>query len=321
MSRVTAADRMRRVLAIVPWIVANPGQKVADVAGRFGLSEEELLADLGVVYMVGLPPYSPDALVDVQIDDEGRVTIRLADFFSRPLRLTPGQGLAMLASSDGLLSIPGTDPEGALARALSKLGAALGVAGDDGASRVDVHLGAAEGRMLDQLRNAATAGTEVEMTYYSYGRDTHSTRVVAPWRVFADAGNWYVHAWCHLAGGERIFRVDRIESIVELDQQASVRPDDGEQGRGVFHPREGDPRVTLELAPEASWVIDSYPCEDVSELADGRIRATLVITAVPWLERLLIRLGPLVDVVDATGLPDAGDLAATTAGRILARYH
>ena len=106
MSRTTAADRMRRVLAIVPWIVANPGQKVGDVAARFGLTEAALLDDLGVVYMVGLPPYSPDALVDVQIDDEGRVTIRLADFFSRPLRLTPGQGLALLASSDGLLSVP-----------------------------------------------------------------------------------------------------------------------------------------------------------------------------------------------------------------------
>lgn len=320
MSRVTAADRMRRVLAIVPWIVANPGQKVADVAARFGLSEEELLADLGVVYMVGLPPYSPDALVDVQIDDEGRVTIRLADFFSRPLRLTPGQGLAMLASSDGLMSVPGTDPDGALARALTKLGAALGVGGEDGGTRVDVHLGAAEGRMLDQLRAAAESGTEVELSYYSYGRDTHSTRAVAPWRVFADVGNWYVHAWCHQAGGERIFRVDRIESIVGLDRPAAVRPDDGEEGRGVFHPRQGDPRVTLELAPQASWVVDSYPCEDVDELADGRIRATLVITAIPWLERLLIRLGPLAEVVEPTDLPEAADLAGRTAERILARY-
>lgn len=320
MSRETAADRMRRVLAIVPWIVANPGQKVADVAARFGLNEEQLLADLGVVYMVGLPPYSPDALVDVQIDDEGRVTIRLADFFSRPLRLSPGQGLALLASSDGLLSVPGTDPDGALARALHKLGAAIGIGGESGGTQLDVHLGAAEGRMLDQLRNAATSGTEVELSYYSYGRDTYSTRAVAPWRVFADSGNWYVHGWCHLAEGERIFRVDRIESIVELERQASVRPDDGDEGRGTFHPQENDPRITLDLEPGASWVVDSYPCQEVIELGDGSLRATLVISAVPWLERLLVRLGPSATVVDAVGLPDAELLASQAAGRILARY-
>ncbi len=320
MSRETAGDRMRRVLAIVPWIVANPGQKVAHVAARFGLTEEQLLADLGVVYMVGLPPYSPDALVDVQIDDEGRVTIRLADFFSRPLRLSPGQGLALLASSDGLLSVPGTDPDGALARALTKLGGAIGIGGETGGTQLDVHLGAAEGRMLDQLRNAATSGTEVELSYYSYGRDAYSTRAVAPWRVFADSGNWYVHGWCHQAEGERIFRVDRIESIVELERPASVRPDDADEGRAIFHPQENDPRITLDLEPGASWVVDSYPCEDVTELGDGRLRATLVVTAVPWLERLLIRLGRSAAVVEASGLPDAERLAEQTAGRILARY-
>lgn len=320
MSRETAADRMRRVLAIVPWIVANPNQKVADVAARFGLTEEQLLADLGVVYMVGLPPYSPDALVDVQIDDEGRVTIRLADFFSRPLRLSPGQGLALLASSDGLLSVPGTDPDGALARALAKLGGAIGLGGESGATRLDVHLGAAEGRMLDQLRNAASAGTEVELSYYSYGRDAYSTRAVAPWRVFADSGNWYMHGWCHQAEGERIFRVDRIESIVGLDRPAAARPDDTEEGKGNFHPQEGDPRITLDLEPGASWVVDSYPCENVVEHSDGRLQATLVVTAVPWLERLLIRLGPSAKVVEAHDLEGADQLAERAAERILARY-
>ncbi|MEM7273738.1 MAG: WYL domain-containing protein [Actinomycetota bacterium] len=316
MSRITAADRMRRVLAIVPWIVANPGRTVSEVAARFGLSEAALLDDLGVVYMVGLPPYSPDALVDVQIDDEGRVTIRLADFFSRPLRLTPGQGLALLASSDGLLSIPGTDPDGALARALGKLGGALGVGDGD----LDVHLGPAEGRLLDRLRRAVSSGTEVQIEYYSFGRDERTTRDIAPWRVFADEGYWYVHGWCHRAEGERIFRVDRIEAMTELDRPAAVRPATADEGGGNFHPRSSDPRVTLELAPDAAWVIDSYPCEDVTELGDGRIRATLVITAVPWLERLLVRLGPAATVVAEDGLPEARTLAASAAGRILARY-
>lgn len=320
MSRITAPDRMRRVLAVVPWIVANPGRKVAEVASRFGLTEKELLDDLGVVYMVGLPPYSPDALVDVEIDDEGRVTIRLADFFSRPLRLTPGQGLALLASSDGLLSIPGTDPDGALARALGKLGAALGIDGDDARERVDVHLGAAEGQILDRLRRAAAAGTEVAIAYYSYNRDALTAREIAPWRVFADSGNWYVHGWCHLAGGERIFRVDRIESLDELERSAVVRPDDGDEGSGIFHPRQDDPRITLELQPDAAWVVDTYPCEDVSETADGVITATLVVTAVPWLERLLVRLGPAARVVKAEGLPEAEQLGARTAARILRRY-
>ena len=320
MSRTTAPDRMRRVLAVVPWIVANPGRPVAEVAARFGLSEKELLDDLGVVYMIGLPPYSPDALVDVEVDDEGRVTIRLADFFSRPLRLTPGQGLALLASSDGLLSIPGTDPDGALARALAKLGAALGVDSENASDPIEVHLGTAEAPVLDELRTAARAGTEVEIDYYSFNRDAKTTRAIAPWRVFADAGHWYVHAWCHRAEGERIFRVDRIERLGDLERPASVRPDDGAEDQGIFHPRDGDPRVVLELEPEAAWVVGTYPCEEVIEGDGGVLTATLVVTAVPWLERLLVRLGPQARVVGSSGLDDVAGLAVDAAERILARY-
>lgn len=317
LTRTTAADRMRRVLAIVPYIVANPGQRVADVAARFELTESELLADLAVVYMVGLPPYSPDALVDVQIDDEGRVSIMLADFFSRPLKLTAAQGLALLASSDGLLSIPGTDPDGALARALEKLAAVLGTVDRD---TVDVHLGEVEADLLGQLRQAARNGCRVELDYYSYGRDVRTRRRVSPWRVFADEGSWYVVGWCERAEGERVFRVDRINELSMLDATHYRPPPRGLDYDGVFQARAGQPRITLRLCAEAAWVVDNYPCEDVTLHNDGSITATLPVGATPWIERLLVRLGGQVSVVGQEGLPEASRLAADAAARILRRY-
>jgi proteasome accessory factor C len=308
---------MRRVLAVVPWIVANPGRRVTEVAERFGLTEAELLADLNVVFLVGLPPYSPDALVDVEIDDEGRVFIRLADFFSRPLRLTPEQGLALLASSDALLSIPGTDPAGALARALDKLGSALGFGPDDA---LDVHLGSADGSVLDQLQEAVTNPVEVELTYYSYGRDERSTRVVDPWRVFAEGGAWYLQGWCQRARGERVFRVDRIEDLTVTDRLSRHRPPAGASGGGVFQPGPDDPRVVLRLAPEAAWVADAYPVTVLERHPDGRQDVEVVVTAVPWLERLLIRVGPGLEIIGRDGLEEAEQLASRAASRILARY-
>ncbi len=317
MSRTTAGDRLRRVLAVVPWIVANPGHTIADVAARFGLREADLLADLEVVYMVGLPPYSPDALIDVQIDDEGRVSIMLADYFSRPLRLTPGQGLALLASSEALLSVPGTDPDGALARALDKLARVVGV---DGADAVDIRLGSAEHDVLDQLRLAAAESTEVEIAYYSYNRDARTERQIAPWRVFADSGHWYLHAWCHTAEGERIFRVDRIEALRPLNVPARVHPENESQRVGVLDRTDGMARVTLRLDPAAAWVVDSYPCERVDEDADGSLVVELAVTEVPWLERLLVCLGLQAEVVGAEGIEDAEHLGRGAAERIIARY-
>ncbi len=316
MSAPPAGDRMRRVLAMVPWIVANPGVRLADVAARFELDEKDLLSDLEVVYMVGLPPYSPDSLIDV-VYEEDRVWINYADFFSRPLRLTPAQGLALLASTDALLSLTGTEPDGPLARALQKVASSLGMRDDE---TVDVDLGSAEPALLDLLRTAASEGSEVEIDYYSYGRDEHSTRTIAPWRVLASTGAWYVEAWCHLAEGERIFRVDRIEAARPTGRKSELRADDSAPDALVFHPRRDDPRITIRLEPEAAWVADVYPCESVTIEADARVTATIVVTALPWLERLLVRLGPLVEMVDTSELPEASGLAAAAARRLLRRY-
>lgn len=313
---VSAGERLRRVLAMVPWIVAHPGVEVAEVAERFGLTEAEVLQDLNVVWMVGLPPYTPDALVEVSFEDD-RVWIHYADFFSRPLRLTAGQGLALLAATDGLLSVPGTDVDGPLARALAKLAAALGVEPD---VNLEVDLGAAEPDHLEQLRVAASSGTEVEIDYYSYGRDERTTRRIAPWRVAAAEGAWYVEGYCHRAQDERLFRIDRIEAVRPTDRISDRRPDDSGLDVGVFHPRTEDPRVTLWLSSAAQWVIEAYPCERVEHHADGSSEVTLVVTALPWLERLLLRLGSEARVVDTGASGVSADLAAGAAARVLARY-
>ncbi len=59
------------------------------------MTEDELLAELDLVFLCGVHPFTPDSLMDVVIE-EGRVWIRYADYFDRPLRLTPAEGLALV---------------------------------------------------------------------------------------------------------------------------------------------------------------------------------------------------------------------------------
>ncbi len=320
MSRITAPDRLRRVLAIVPWIVANPGHSVLDVAARFGLTEKALLDDLAVVYMVGLPPYSPDALVEVVIDEDGCVSIDLAEFFSRPLKLTPGQGLALLAASDAFLSVPGVEEDGSLARALTKLGATLGVVNSENRSTLDVQLGDVEERVLVVLKEATADCTDVVLDYYSFGRDSMSTRRVSPWRVFSDSGAWYVHGWCNKAQGERVFRLDRIASIEPTSDRSEHQPSDEGTSTSIFHPRPDDPRIRLRLSSSVAWVVEAYPCETVEHLENGDVEVSMVITAEAWLFRLLLRLGPDCEILDASSLGDVSAGVAAAASKILDRY-
>jgi predicted DNA-binding transcriptional regulator YafY len=315
--RVTAGDRVRRLLSIVPWIASREGPTIGEICERFGLTPKQLLADLDVVFMVGLYPFTPDELIDVIIEDD-RVFIRLADYFARPLRLTPDQALALVTAGASLAPWGRTDADSPLARGLAKVAAVLGI---DAEAALDVQLGEARPELLDLLHLAIREHRRVEFDYYSYGRDTQSRRTVEPRRLHAEGGHWYLDATCLLAGGDRRFRLDRIEEAVlrdELFEPAGAGLPAPEEGV-VYRPRAEDPRVVLDLAPAATWVVEHYPCESVEPIAAGGLRATLAVSATAWLERLLIRLGPDATLVRAdASLP--ADIASRAARRVLARY-
>jgi proteasome accessory factor C len=311
MSKDRADARLGRLLAIVPWIVAHDGPSVEEVCRRFSVSERELLADLNLLFMCGVYPFTPDVLIDVHVAD-GRVWINMADYFRRPLRLNPQEGLALASAASALLNVPGADADGALATALEKLETVLGVGADDA---FDVELGTAPSEVLETVRRATDTHHKVQISYYSFGRDGHSTRVVQPWRVFNSGGQWYMTGWCEKAESERMFRVDRISSA-NLEKETYSPPANLAAGAPpVYTPAPEDPRIVLDLAPPAHWIAEQYPNEDVQLRAAGVLRVTLRSGQRAWLERLLLRAGSHAIAVE--GDPALRTEAAT---RVLRRY-
>jgi proteasome accessory factor C len=307
--RPLATDRLRKVLALVPWILARPGEHLDDLATRFGMTRRELERELSLLQFCGLPPYTADRLIDVDLRGD-RVSIRLAEYFERPLRLTPSEGFALLAAGQGMLAVRGADPDGPLARALDKLADALGAP-----RGLVVDVGGAP--HLDELRDAARDGEEVEIDYYSYSRDEMTTRRIDPVRVFHAFGAWYTAAYCHRAEGERLFRVDRVRAVRSTGNRfpprsGTVRPDEL-----VYHPRPDDLRITLRLDPSARWVPETYPTEEVLDEPAGWCTVTMAISERAWLDRLLLRLGPAAEVVAPA---EERDAARTAARRLLRRY-
>lgn len=311
--RTPSGPRLERMLALVPWILAHPGTTIAELAERFEVDEAELQEDLELLPMCGLPPYTADRLIDVWVADDGAVTLRLAEYFERPLRLTPAEGVALVAAGRALLAVPGAQQDGPLASALDKLEHALGARGG-----VAVDVGGAGN--LAPLQQAVDESEQIEIEYYSFARDEMTTRVVDPARVFHAFGEWYLAAYCHLASGDRLFRIDRIRSIrptgVDVDDHEDRADDDG-LGTAVYRPAPSDLRVELRVDPEASWVADSVPTESVVRRADGRIDVVLAVSAPAFLERLLLGLGSAAEVLDP---PEARELIASAADRVLRRY-
>jgi proteasome accessory factor C len=312
--KLSTAEKLQRLISIVAWIHGRGGATIDEVCKRFGISKPELIAQLEMANMIGAESEEyTDMPVEVSFEGD---TIRVFLMeFHRPLSLTPAQGLALVAAGAGSAALPGTDPDGPLPRALAKLAGVLGI---DPNESIDVDLGDADASVLDDLRRAVEEERQVELDYWSAGRDDHTHRVVDPWRVFSDEGAWYLQGWCHRVDDARVFRVDRVQDLTVSDQRfrrPKQLPDAVAYTAGAE-----DPRVVLDLDADARWVPGTYPVDTVEELGEGRLRVRMPAGAPAFLARLLLRLGPHARIVEIDERSGGPSVAADAARRVLARY-
>lgn len=309
--------RLRRILLLLPYAIKHPGVGVEELSRKFGVKQEELLEDLNLVFMCGLPGYGPGDLIDVVVEED-RVFVRMADYFGEPFRLTPAEALALYAGGQALAALPDMEEADALRSALEKLRIALGLADDQGPG-VEVLLEGGPEEHLRVIGAALEASHRVHMEYMSATRGELSERDVDPWGIVAALGRWYLIGHDHLSNEERMFRVDRIKSVVELDQLAEVPDDfDPERYKGAFVGGEGQPTVSFEISPDvARWFEDYYPVVSSKSLRAGWRRVELIASSERWAAMLLLRLGDGVRKVEPEDIRSAARRIAVS---IASRY-
>lgn len=315
---MTSQAQVRRLLSLVPYLREHDGAAVADVATAFGVSPRTLRADLGVLWMCGMPGLSPGDLIDIDmdaVDGEGVIHLSNADYLTRPLRLTADEALALVLALRTLREIAGPDQRAATDRALAKLERASGAA-PTGQASVSV-TSASEG-VQATLADGLQRGRRLDLTYDVATRDETTQRYVDPLRLFVLDGYGYLEAWCYRADGLRTFRLDRVAAASVTDE--AVRPHDvvlADLTAGWFASMADAPVVSLELSAEAAWVAEYYPTESITPRPDGGLVASFRVTDPAWLRHLLLRLGGSANVLAPAG---AGDPAAEAAAAALAAY-
>ena len=309
MSSARTAERLARILAMVPWVIANPGTTVDEVCRRFGYTRGDLVRDLDLVFVCGLPGYGPGDLMEAYLDGD-EVVIDMADYFRRPLALTGVEALTLLASGMAILSAGTADS--ALESGVAKLAAVL--LPDPGV----IDVGLSELPELGMLRAAARNGSVTRIEYMAISSGKVTERDIEPWRVFSGQGNWYVSAHCRLAGGERIFRVDRIRRA-SVSGDHFTPPAVAPAAQLRYTPGADDVVVRLALRPGAAWVAEYYPVREIERTAESLV-IEFAASDPATTARLLLRLGSEAELLDGDDAPVVRTAAAALRDRILARY-
>jgi len=88
------------LLRMLPWLMERERISIADMARQFSMSEEDLIEDIEMASMCGVPPYTPLELADLYID-EGYIHVGVNKQFDRRLELTASEafGLTLLATA------------------------------------------------------------------------------------------------------------------------------------------------------------------------------------------------------------------------------
>lgn len=311
-------------MALITQVGVDPEQTVEDIARRLGVDRAEIERLVGLVGLCGVPPYTPDALVEIEIVDD-RIALRdgPADALSVPPSLTLGETEALKGVLAILKGQLGSEVEAALSSVVVKIDASLGGAGAPletdrvlaGASQ------SADSGILELLGNAASAGRSVEIDHYSRAAGHVVRREVDPLRLVDHGGVWYLVAHCRTASAERAFRVDRIR-----EARLSGRDFDPREAAGKAVATSGPPfghlpdrasgRVVLE-DPAARRFAERWPDHITGTSPDGKVSFEIPYLDERWLVGELL---PYSDQVTVEG-PSALLGAWTSSLESLARLY
>lgn len=291
----TSAQRLSRLLALVPWLEQHQGVPISEAAQHFGVSAPQLERDLWLTICCGLPGHGPDQLIDIQFwDDDGRINVIDPQTLDRPLRLTAAESTALLVGLHLLAQVPGPHDRSVIASVTAKIEQAAGPAGGSPAVVIED----LPPDIADGLQRAIAQQRALRLVYAGATRDEVTERTVDPSEMVEYQGRRYLLAWCRTANAQRTFRLDRMRSVTVLDERAAAEPLSG----AAVAP-EGIP-VRMRIGPGSRWLLESLDFIDVRPIGNGDVEATLVVAEPSWITRLVLGQRGQVVVLDPPGLRD-----------------
>jgi Predicted transcriptional regulator len=161
--------------------------------------------------------------------------------------------------------------------------------------------------LLDACTHAIERRHKLRFLYYGAHRDQETERVVRPYHLHNDRGEWYLIAHCELREDVRTFLLGRVREWRWAGEEAAYQiPADFDAealiGRG-FHLMHGggDPvEVVLRFSPrQARWMRERryHPTQRTEDLPDGGLLLRLTVTGLEDVRRWALSFGAEVEVL------------------------
>lgn len=213
-----AALRALRLLDLVPFIVRNSGISIRDLAKEFGVSRDEILKDLNLLFMCGLPGYTPLELIDLSFDDD-TVVVRDPQNLDAPRNFTESEALALRVALSALVEVTpvGHRDHEKIQRLITKISSAFTSEIPEGAINF---VADREKQVLTPIEQALANEQDLEIVYLNVSTDVSSSRHVSPIALEIFENRRMLRAFCQTAKGLRTFNLKYILSAKLVDRSS-----------------------------------------------------------------------------------------------------
>ncbi|HET6498924.1 MAG TPA: WYL domain-containing protein [Coriobacteriia bacterium] len=299
----SAADRARRMLALVGMLQPGAGTPLATLAVSLGVSVEQIAADLELLSLCGIAPYYPDDLVPLYLDGETVRVFGAMPALDRTVRLSAREARALATA----LQATGRTADDPL---VTRLLEAASESGPREIERVVRTLAGADPGVHTTLAVAIHRCEAVRIRYQRGGSDEVAERVVEPLALLNERGTWYVEAHCRAAGTIRTFRLDRIETASPTGERFERRE---ASVRRTALPVADLPRALVRLDPGVEVPEREWPGVSVVEITGDGTLVEVPYAGTAWIARQIVSLLGSAEVLEPAEIRRAVALLAASA--------
>ena len=285
-----AAQRALRTMDLVPYILENPGISTIDLAAKFSVTQKQIEKDLQLIFLCGLPGYTPYELIDLTFED-GIVSIIEPQVLTKPRNFSSNEMVVIKLGLEILREINVNEPV-----KLDKISTLLQkVHKETDQDSVLLAKEISSSPYYSVINTAISQRKQLSIEYQSVSKDQLSTRLIVPFKISMLNGNLYLSAYDMDRHSDRIFKLNLISKCeigerTELDLVKSTSIDQ-------IVELMVDVKLANFIERNTSIIVDQ------KLTADG-IKVTLKVNNLEWISRAVISYAPNIKVISPIALSE-----------------
>ena len=291
-----AAVRALRSMDLIPYVLENPGVSIAELSARFSVTQAQIESDLQLIFMCGLPGYTPYELIDVAFED-GVVSIIDPQVLDKPRKFSSNEIVVIALGLKILIDINQTNTTALtklkqLSEKIAKLGSnkSILMTGDVNAFP-----------FFEIITKAISEQRVLDLQYHSLTKDEITQRKVLPEKLYFLNGSLYLSAIDTDIDSDRVFKVDLIKEC-----KIGVRV----AGKKLLE-SSLETTVVLDVQRQNRMFIERNSSIITAMQENGDlIRVHLQVSNLEWIKLTVLSNAPGITVVSPESLADAVEQSA-----------